>query len=266
MNQTDATSEDAYKCNQSAMVTDSGIGCQQMSFELQVPYGRINSAGTTTSGSFSSRQTVFTNPDSQHPGAPISSPSMGLRETGRLGIKNHTESAAGGKSSVSVDGINEKPTCCCTICGLPILSNQLRGAQSYQRINENCVSSDSGISSSVHEAADYRVAVKVESNRQPRQVLRMEVAVLRRLQGKPNVCTLFGCGLPPRFNYMVLSLQIISVTMIRRSFVLRITGNSLSPFPDVTPYTSALIPDGLVFRFFSTSATGSSNAQCFRLA
>lgn len=33
-----------------------------------------------------------------------------------------------------------------------------------------------------------QVALKVESARQPKQVLKMEVAVLKKLQGKEHVC------------------------------------------------------------------------------
>lgn len=35
-----------------------------------------------------------------------------------------------------------------------------------------------------------QVALKVESARQPKQVLKMEVAVLKKLQGKEHVCRL----------------------------------------------------------------------------
>ncbi|XP_060772345.1 tau-tubulin kinase 2b isoform X2 [Neoarius graeffei] len=51
------------------------------------------------------------------------------------------------------------------------------------------------------------VALKVESAQQPKQVLKMEVAVLKRLQGKEHVCRFVGCGRNDRFNYVVMELQ-----------------------------------------------------------
>ncbi|PZC76070.1 hypothetical protein B5X24_HaOG205209 [Helicoverpa armigera] len=47
-----------------------------------------------------------------------------------------------------------------------------------------------------------QVALKVESARQPKQVLKMEVAVLKKLQGKEHVCRFIGCGRNARFNYV----------------------------------------------------------------
>ncbi|EDW50907.1 GM26779 [Drosophila sechellia] len=47
-----------------------------------------------------------------------------------------------------------------------------------------------------------QVALKVESARQPKQVLKMEVAVLKKLQGKEHVCRFIGCGRNDRFNYV----------------------------------------------------------------
>lgn len=212
VNPTDATSDDMYKFNPSAVITDSGIGCQQNSSEVHLPFSRVNSAGTTTSGSFSSKQTVFTNPDSQHPGAPLISPCCATPDSARPGKRFCEKETCG----ASAETVNEKYVYCCAVCGLPVLLSQLRCIQPGQRTNENCTSSDSGISTAVLESVDYRVAVKVESNRQPRQVLRMEVAVLRRLQGKPNVCTLYGCGKNTRFNYMVMSLQGKNLAELRR--------------------------------------------------
>uniref|UniRef100_A0A094ZVD9 Tau-tubulin kinase 1 n=1 Tax=Schistosoma haematobium TaxID=6185 RepID=A0A094ZVD9_SCHHA len=45
----------------------------------------------------------------------------------------------------------------------------------------------------------------------------MEVAVLRRLQGKSNICRLFGCGKNAKFNYMVMTLQGKNLSEIRRT-------------------------------------------------
>ncbi|KAI6192133.1 Tau-tubulin kinase 1 [Aphelenchoides bicaudatus] len=79
----------------------------------------------------------------------------------------------------------------------------------------------------IYEAIDLqshneRVAVKVESAKATKQVLKMEVAVLRRLQGeflrqllnndclllgKKHACKFYGCGRNDRYNYLVMSLQ-----------------------------------------------------------
>lgn len=53
-----------------------------------------------------------------------------------------------------------------------------------------------------------KVALKLESARQPKQVLKMEVAVLRKLQGKDHVCKFLGCGRNERYSYVVMSLQV----------------------------------------------------------
>uniref|UniRef100_A0A3Q2YUM3 Tau tubulin kinase 1 n=1 Tax=Hippocampus comes TaxID=109280 RepID=A0A3Q2YUM3_HIPCM len=52
------------------------------------------------------------------------------------------------------------------------------------------------------------VALKVESAQQPKQVLKMEVAVLKKLQGKNHVCKFIGCGRNDKFNYVVMQLQV----------------------------------------------------------
>ncbi|VEL06928.1 unnamed protein product [Protopolystoma xenopodis] len=73
----------------------------------------------------------------------------------------------------------------------------------------------------IYEAVDMvtqqRVAVKVESSQQPKQVLKMEVAVLKRLQGKPHTCRFIGCGRNEQFNYIVMSLQGRNLADLRRS-------------------------------------------------
>ena len=40
------------------------------------------------------------------------------------------------------------------------------------------------------------------------QVLKMEVAVLKKLQGREHVCRFIGCGRNDRFNYVVMQLQV----------------------------------------------------------
>ncbi|VVC37506.1 Hypothetical protein CINCED_3A020953 [Cinara cedri] len=61
------------------------------------------------------------------------------------------------------------------------------------------------------------IALKVESARQPKQVLKMEVAVLKKLQGKEHVCRFIGCGRNERFNYVVMQLQGKNLAELRRS-------------------------------------------------
>ncbi|XP_013416788.1 uncharacterized protein LOC106178225, partial [Lingula anatina] len=60
------------------------------------------------------------------------------------------------------------------------------------------------------------VAMKIESAKQPKQVLKMEVAVLKKLQGKDHVCKFSGCGRNDRFNYVVMSLQGKNLAELRR--------------------------------------------------
>ncbi|XP_055604583.1 tau-tubulin kinase homolog Asator isoform X2 [Uranotaenia lowii] len=62
-----------------------------------------------------------------------------------------------------------------------------------------------------------QVALKVESARQPKQVLKMEVAVLKKLQGKEHICRFIGCGRNDRFNYVVMQLQGRNLAELRRS-------------------------------------------------
>ncbi|XP_050530501.1 tau-tubulin kinase homolog Asator isoform X2 [Daktulosphaira vitifoliae] len=61
------------------------------------------------------------------------------------------------------------------------------------------------------------IALKVESARQPKQVLKMEVAVLKKLQGKEHVCRFIGCGRNERFNYVVMQLQGKNLAELRRA-------------------------------------------------
>ncbi|XP_064621848.1 uncharacterized protein LOC135484380 [Lineus longissimus] len=61
------------------------------------------------------------------------------------------------------------------------------------------------------------VALKLESSKQPKQVLKMEVAVLKKLQGKDHVCRFIGCGRNDRFNYVVMTLQAKNLAELRRS-------------------------------------------------
>ncbi|XP_044737816.1 tau-tubulin kinase homolog Asator isoform X2 [Chrysoperla carnea] len=73
----------------------------------------------------------------------------------------------------------------------------------------------------IYEGTDLvsreQVALKVESARQPKQVLKMEVAVLKKLQGREHVCRFIGCGRNDRFNYVVMQLQGRNLAELRRS-------------------------------------------------
>ncbi|KAH9282000.1 Tau-tubulin kinase 1 [Echinococcus granulosus] len=73
----------------------------------------------------------------------------------------------------------------------------------------------------IYEALDtmtqQKVAIKVESSQQTKQVLKMEVAVLKRLQGKPHVCRFIGCGRNEHYNYIVMTLQGRNLADLRRS-------------------------------------------------
>ncbi|KAM5235108.1 tau-tubulin kinase 2 [Ctenodactylus gundi] len=72
----------------------------------------------------------------------------------------------------------------------------------------------------IYDALDMltreNVALKVESAQQPKQVLKMEVAVLKKLQGKDHVCRFIGCGRNDRFNYVVMQLQGRNLADLRR--------------------------------------------------
>lgn len=61
------------------------------------------------------------------------------------------------------------------------------------------------------------VALKVESAQHPKQVLKMEVAVLKKLQGKDHVCRFVGCGQNERFTYVVMELQGRNLADLRRT-------------------------------------------------
>jgi len=61
------------------------------------------------------------------------------------------------------------------------------------------------------------VAVKVESNSQVRQGIRMEVTVLRRVQNREHVCELLSGGTSTLYNYMIMTLLGSSLSELRRS-------------------------------------------------
>ncbi|KAM9778226.1 tau-tubulin kinase 2b [Syngnathus typhle] len=61
------------------------------------------------------------------------------------------------------------------------------------------------------------LAMKVESATHPKPVQRTEAAVLRKLQGKDNVCRFVSAGRNERFNYVVMELQGRNLADLRRS-------------------------------------------------
>ncbi|KAK3093387.1 hypothetical protein FSP39_014930 [Pinctada imbricata] len=73
----------------------------------------------------------------------------------------------------------------------------------------------------IYEGVDLvtkeNVALKLESAKQPKQVLKMEVAVLKKLQGRDHVCRFIGCGRNERYNYVVMTLQGKNLAELRRS-------------------------------------------------
>ncbi|CAF0841946.1 unnamed protein product [Brachionus calyciflorus] len=73
----------------------------------------------------------------------------------------------------------------------------------------------------IYDALDLvtkeNVALKLESTKQAKQVLKMEVTVLRRLQGKDHVCRFIGGGTTDNFNYVVMSLQGKNLAELRRA-------------------------------------------------
>lgn len=74
---------------------------------------------------------------------------------------------------------------------------------------------------SIYEAFDCltkeSIAIKIESASQLKQVLKMEVAVLKKLHGHPHVCRFIGCGRTEKFNYVCMSLQGKNLAELRRS-------------------------------------------------
>ncbi|XP_047132128.1 rho-associated protein kinase 2 isoform X1 [Hydra vulgaris] len=61
------------------------------------------------------------------------------------------------------------------------------------------------------------VALKLEAANTSKQVLKMEVAVLKKLQGRDHVTQFIACGRNDRFNYVVMSLVGQNLAELRRS-------------------------------------------------
>ncbi|OWF52696.1 Tau-tubulin kinase 1 [Mizuhopecten yessoensis] len=69
----------------------------------------------------------------------------------------------------------------------------------------------------IDQVTKENVALKLESAKQAKQVLKMEVAVLKKLQGHDHVCRFIGCGRNERYNYVVMTLQGKNLAELRRS-------------------------------------------------
>ncbi|VDD80469.1 unnamed protein product [Mesocestoides corti] len=84
------------------------------------------------------------------------------------------------------------------------------------------------------ENSREKVALKLESTRQSKQVLKMEVAVLRKLQDKEHFCKFLGCGRTEKYNYVVMSLQVLIVLrLIKRLTVVRLSAQMLNAIESV---------------------------------
>lgn len=73
----------------------------------------------------------------------------------------------------------------------------------------------------IYKARDHitgqHCAVKVESCLSQKQVLKMEVAVLKRLQGvSPHICEFLGCGRNEKVNYIAMTLLGPSLSELRK--------------------------------------------------
>ncbi|XP_062607865.1 rho-associated protein kinase 2-like isoform X2 [Saccostrea cucullata] len=69
----------------------------------------------------------------------------------------------------------------------------------------------------IDQVTKESVALKLESAKQAKQVLKMEVAVLKKLQGQDHVCRFIGCGRNEKYNYVVMTLQGKNLAELRRS-------------------------------------------------
>ncbi|CAG5947394.1 unnamed protein product [Menidia menidia] len=118
----------------------------------------------------------------------------------------------------------------CLVPGLQENANMNGTSEQADILPPNCMVKDrwkvlkkigGGGFGEIYEALDLltreNVALKVESAQQPKQVLKMEVAVLKKLQGKNHVCKFIGCGRNDKFNYVVMQLQGRNLADLRRS-------------------------------------------------
>lgn len=119
----------------------------------------------------------------------------------------------------------------CGGCGREFFSTTKTGLQ-RQSSEDALESVDSGNSSGYSERGlvsnNHIVAVKTESNTQTKQMLHMEVAVMRKLKGKKNFCDLLACGKTHRINYIVMTLQGKNLSELRKKAVNKSFGRSTS--------------------------------------
>jgi tau tubulin kinase len=73
----------------------------------------------------------------------------------------------------------------------------------------------------IYEALDLltkqHIALKIESAKQAKQVLKMEVTVLRRLQGKDHVCCFLGGGQTDTYSFLAMTLHGKNLAELRRA-------------------------------------------------
>ncbi|RDD40865.1 Tau-tubulin kinase 1 [Trichoplax sp. H2] len=60
------------------------------------------------------------------------------------------------------------------------------------------------------------VAVKIEPRDCPKQLLNMEVTVMKNLLGTSHCCEYFGCGRTPTYSFLVMTLQGNNLAQLRR--------------------------------------------------
>ncbi len=65
-------------------------------------------------------------------------------------------------------------------------------------------------------ATHTTLAIKMESIKANKQVMKMEVHVLRALQGQDCACKYFGCGRTSTFNYVAMSLVGNNLAQLRK--------------------------------------------------
>ena len=58
-----------------------------------------------------------------------------------------------------------------------------------------------------------KVAIKLESSKLPKQVLRMEVSVLKKLQGTKHACRCYGYGRNDKYSYVAMTLQVRKIIL-----------------------------------------------------
>eukprot|EP00911_Craspedida_sp_UC1_P002668 UC1_evm2s1960 len=78
----------------------------------------------------------------------------------------------------------------------------------------------------IHSGSGARVAIKCENNTRKKGALKMEVAVLRELNGQAGVASYYGCGRAPGFNYVIMSLLGESISAVRK----RLPGRRFDPY------------------------------------